>query len=225
MFRPNRYLHCFGYLPSKCAHPTRLPSSLCHWQSVRWSTKKVSGGSKSTANPRGKALGIKVWPTQEARPGEVIATQHGLKWKAGQNVGIGTNYTLFAHIRGRVMFTKVAVPRHKTDELHGISLKKNTYIHVVPEGDDGTLYHHFKTQRQGKGAYPLNLHWDKVKHDPETAQTALGMLERDLERKRRMTINKNDDTALKNIKMVKKYAERRRWKNIKMVEKSAEQIQ
>ena len=67
-------------------------------------SKKKAGGSKASQHirPDGKRLGVKVAHGQEVTSGSVLVRQRGTKFKAGTNVKVGRDHTLFAVQNGRV---------------------------------------------------------------------------------------------------------------------------
>jgi len=70
-------------------------------------TKKAGGSSSNGRDSAGRRLGIKVWPRQHCRSGSVLVRQRGMKFKAGQNVGVGRDHTLFALKSGTVEMTRL----------------------------------------------------------------------------------------------------------------------
>lgn len=70
----------------------------------------VKGSSKvrqqSQAKRSGKRLGLKKSGGQEIKTGQIILRQRGMKYKAGRNVGVGRDHTLFAMEDGAVEFYK-----------------------------------------------------------------------------------------------------------------------
>ena len=66
--------------------------------------KKAGGSSRNGRDSAGKRLGIKAFGGEVVVPGNIIARQRGTTWHPGQNVGMGTDHTLFAKIEGRVTF-------------------------------------------------------------------------------------------------------------------------
>ena len=66
--------------------------------------KKAGGSSRNGRDSAGKRLGIKAFGGEHVVPGNIIARQRGTTWHPGQNVGMGTDHTLFAKIEGRVAF-------------------------------------------------------------------------------------------------------------------------
>lgn len=70
---------------------------------------KKAGGSKARqgGNVAGKRRGVKVGDGKVVTAGTIIARQVGTVIKAGKNVGIGTDFTLFALKDGRVKFSNL----------------------------------------------------------------------------------------------------------------------
>lgn len=52
-----------------------------------------------------KSLGVKRYGGQSVKAGSIIMKQTGMRFKAGRNVGVGKDCTLFALIDGKVQFT------------------------------------------------------------------------------------------------------------------------
>ena len=66
--------------------------------------KKGGGSSRNGRDSEGRRLGIKAYGGQAVTAGSIIVRQRGSKVRAGQNVGKGSDDTLFAKIDGRVDF-------------------------------------------------------------------------------------------------------------------------
>jgi large subunit ribosomal protein L27 len=66
--------------------------------------KKAGGSSRNGRDSAGKRLGIKAFGGEHVVPGNIIARQRGTTWHPGQNVGMGTDHTLFAKVEGHVAF-------------------------------------------------------------------------------------------------------------------------
>lgn len=64
--------------------------------------KKGLGSSKNGRDSNAQRLGIKVFSGQVVTGGSIIVRQRGTRYKAGENVGVGKDDTLFAMIPGRV---------------------------------------------------------------------------------------------------------------------------
>jgi large subunit ribosomal protein L27 len=66
--------------------------------------KKSGGSAKNGRDSISKRLGVKIFGGQQINAGSIIVRQRGTKFKAGKNVGIGKDDTLFALITGVVRF-------------------------------------------------------------------------------------------------------------------------
>lgn len=75
--------------------------------------KKAGGSTKNGRDSQSKRLGLKKFGGQLVIPGNIIVRQRGTRFHAGDNVGVGTDYTLFAKVAGRVRFRKKG-PQQRT---------------------------------------------------------------------------------------------------------------
>ena len=66
--------------------------------------KKGMGSTKNGRDSESKRLGVKKTDGQPVKAGNIIVRQRGTKIHPGNNVGLGTDYTLFALIDGKVKF-------------------------------------------------------------------------------------------------------------------------
>ena len=66
--------------------------------------KKGVGSSKNGRESESKRLGVKIYGGQAAIAGNIIVRQCGTKFHPGQNVGLGTDYTIYSLIDGVVKF-------------------------------------------------------------------------------------------------------------------------
>jgi len=66
--------------------------------------KKGMGSSRNGRDSKPKMLGVKRFDGQLVTAGSIIVRQRGTKIKAGNNVGVGRDHTLFALIDGYVKF-------------------------------------------------------------------------------------------------------------------------
>lgn len=66
--------------------------------------KKSGGSAKNGRDSISKRLGVKIFGGQQINAGSIIVRQRGTKYKAGKNVGIGKDDTLFALTTGVVRF-------------------------------------------------------------------------------------------------------------------------
>ena len=68
--------------------------------------KKGQGSSKNGRDSNSKRLGVKRGNGQLVLAGTILIRQRGSKFKAGNQVGIGRDWTLFALKDGRVKFDR-----------------------------------------------------------------------------------------------------------------------
>ena len=68
--------------------------------------KKGGGSSRNGRDSEGRRLGVKAYGGQTVKAGSIIIRQRGTKVRAGQNVGKGSDDTLFAKVVGRVDFAR-----------------------------------------------------------------------------------------------------------------------
>ena len=66
--------------------------------------KKAGGSSKNGRDSNPKLLGVKRYGGEHVIPGNILVRQRGTKVHPGDNVGIGTDHTLFAKVEGAVEF-------------------------------------------------------------------------------------------------------------------------
>ena len=66
--------------------------------------KKAGGSTSNGRDSESKRLGVKRFGGQKVSAGSIIVRQRGTKMHAGENVGTGKDYTLFAKIDGEVKF-------------------------------------------------------------------------------------------------------------------------
>jgi len=68
--------------------------------------KKGQGSSRNGRDSASQRLGVKRFGGQKVTAGSIIVRQRGSKFLAGQNIGTGRDWTLFALKHGKVMFDK-----------------------------------------------------------------------------------------------------------------------
>lgn len=66
--------------------------------------KKGQGSTSNGRDSIGKRLGVKRFGGQVVKAGEILVRQRGTKFHPGQNVGLGSDYTLFSKVAGQVKF-------------------------------------------------------------------------------------------------------------------------
>ena len=75
--------------------------------------KKGQGSTRNGRDSQSKRLGIKRFDGQEVRAGSILVRQRGTQVHPGNNVGAGTDWTLFALIDGVVKFERHGKDRKK----------------------------------------------------------------------------------------------------------------
>jgi large subunit ribosomal protein L27 len=81
--------------------------------------KKAGGSTKNGRESQSKRLGVKKFGGEQVLAGNILVRQRGTLYKAGTNVGVGTDHTLFALITGKVKFAKKGA-------------EKRTFVSVLP---------------------------------------------------------------------------------------------
>lgn len=82
--------------------------------------KKAGGSTKNGRDSQSKRLGVKKFGGERVLAGNILVRQRGTPYRAGENVGIGTDHTLFAKKTGRVQFSKKGA-------------NQRTFVSVLPE--------------------------------------------------------------------------------------------
>jgi len=68
--------------------------------------KKAGGSTKNGRDSESKRLGVKLYGGQKAIAGNIIIRQRGTRVRAGTNVGVGRDHTLYAKADGVVKFER-----------------------------------------------------------------------------------------------------------------------
>lgn len=66
--------------------------------------KKGVGSSKNGRESASKRLGVKIYGGQTCKAGNIIVRQRGTEYHPGNNIGMGSDHTLFALVDGTVNF-------------------------------------------------------------------------------------------------------------------------
>ncbi len=82
--------------------------------------KKAGGSTRNGRDSHSKRLGVKRFGGELVAAGNILVRQRGTPMRAGPNVGVGTDHTLFALITGRVQFARKGA-------------EQRTYVSVLPE--------------------------------------------------------------------------------------------
>lgn len=75
--------------------------------------KKAAGSTKNGRDSKGQSFGVKKFGGEKVLAGNILIRQCGTKWHAGKNVGLGSDYTLFAKVDGIVAFERMGSERTK----------------------------------------------------------------------------------------------------------------
>jgi large subunit ribosomal protein L27 len=68
--------------------------------------KKGQGSVRNGRDSVSKRLGVKTFGGEAVTAGSIIVRQRGSKFMAGENVGTGRDWTLFALVDGKIAFDK-----------------------------------------------------------------------------------------------------------------------
>jgi large subunit ribosomal protein L27 len=68
--------------------------------------KKGQGSTRNGRDSLPKMRGVKLFAGQQIKAGSIIVRQVGTKFHAGENVGIGRDWTLFSKIDGVLKFER-----------------------------------------------------------------------------------------------------------------------
>jgi large subunit ribosomal protein L27 len=89
--------------------------------------KKAGGSTSLGRDSVSKRLGVKVFGGQKVTAGGIIVRQKGERYEAGENVGVGNDYTIYAAKSGEVKFAKKAIKSFSG------SKKEKTVVNVIAE--------------------------------------------------------------------------------------------
>ncbi len=90
------------------------------------SHKKAGGSSRNGRDSQAKRPGIKHFGGEFVSAGSILVRQKGTKWAAGENTGMGRDFTIFSTVDGNVKFTEKRV--QKFDR----SRSEKTFVNVIP---------------------------------------------------------------------------------------------
>lgn len=68
--------------------------------------KKGQGSSRNGRDSNAQMRGVKKFAGQRVVPGNILVRQVGTKFHPGRNVGMGSDYTLYALVEGLVEFDR-----------------------------------------------------------------------------------------------------------------------
>ncbi len=83
--------------------------------------KKAGGSSRNGRDSKAKRLGVKAYGGETVRAGSIIVRQRGTQFHAGDNVGTGRDYTLFALVDGVVRFAVGGERNRRSVHIHPVA--------------------------------------------------------------------------------------------------------
>ena len=75
--------------------------------------KKAGGSTRNGRDSNPQYLGVKRYGGELVTAGSIIVRQRGSSFHAGENVGVGRDYTLYALIEGKVAFRLKGKPQRR----------------------------------------------------------------------------------------------------------------
>ena len=75
--------------------------------------KKGQGSTTNGRDSIGKRLGVKRYGGQAVNAGEILVRQRGTTFHPGENVGVGSDYTIFSKVQGLVKFENMTRKKQK----------------------------------------------------------------------------------------------------------------
>ena len=69
--------------------------------------KKGGGSTRLGRDSKGQRLGVKRYGGEKIQAGTIIVRQRGTRIRAGTNVGIGRDHTLYAKIDGYIKYEPI----------------------------------------------------------------------------------------------------------------------
>ena len=75
--------------------------------------KKAGGSTRNGRDSNPKYLGVKRYGGETVEAGNILIRQRGTRFRAGDNVGVGRDHTLFALSDGTVRFEDKGMPKRK----------------------------------------------------------------------------------------------------------------
>ncbi len=83
--------------------------------------KKAGGSSRNGRDSQAKRLGVKAYGGQTIHAGSIIVRQRGTQFHAGENVGTGRDFTLFALVDGTVHFSVGGARGRRSVRIEAVS--------------------------------------------------------------------------------------------------------
>lgn len=89
--------------------------------------KKAGGSTALGRDSRSQRLGVKLQDGEYAKIGSIVIRQRGSKYRAGKNVKMGKDDTLFAVVAGLVKFTTKKIKKYNGQ------LIATKIVNVIPQ--------------------------------------------------------------------------------------------
>ncbi len=83
--------------------------------------KKAGGSSRNGRDSQAKRLGVKVYGGESIHAGSIIVRQRGTQFHAGENVGTGRDFTLFALVNGTVRYSVGGPKKRRSVSIHPVA--------------------------------------------------------------------------------------------------------
>jgi large subunit ribosomal protein L27 len=79
--------------------------------------KKAGGVAKNGRDSQGQRRGVKIYSGERVKAGNILVRQVGTRIHPGLNVGMGSDFTLFAKIAGVVKYAKLGRDKKQVSVL------------------------------------------------------------------------------------------------------------
>jgi large subunit ribosomal protein L27 len=89
--------------------------------------KKAGGSTVYGRDSRSQRLGVKIQDGDYAKVGSILIRQRGTKYRAGKNVRVGKDDTLFSMVIGMVKFTTKKIRKYDN------RLVATKFVSVIPQ--------------------------------------------------------------------------------------------
>lgn len=83
--------------------------------------KKAGGSTALGRDSQSQRLGVKLYDGEYAKAGSIIIRQRGTKYRAGKNVKVGKDDSLFALVAGLVKFATKKIKKY-TGKLESVKI-------------------------------------------------------------------------------------------------------
>ena len=93
--------------------------------------KKGTGSTRNGRDSNAQRLGVKRYGGQVVRAGNILVRQRGNSFHAGNNVGVGSDYTLFSLIDGVVAFERKGKSKQKVSVYPAAAENESQTVEAV----------------------------------------------------------------------------------------------